>query len=57
MLNNIERKSIKIVVTVMILIVFVATMFPAFTMLKAVVGSCAIGWWTGGALAKIWSKK
>ena len=42
MLNNIERKSIKIVVTVMILIVFVVTMFPAFTMLKAVVGSYAV---------------
>jgi len=57
MLNNIERKSIKIVVTVMILIVFGVTMHPAFNMLKALVGSCAIGWWTGTALAKIWIKK
>lgn len=57
MLNNIERKSVKIVVTVMILGLFTVTMFPAFTMLKALVGSCAIGWLTGTALAKIWIKK
>lgn len=57
MLNNIERKSLKIVVTVIILIVFGVTMHPAFTMLKAVFGSCAIGWLTGTALAKIWIKK
>jgi hypothetical protein len=53
------EKSIatKIGITLVTLITFGITLYPSFDILRSLVGSIIIGWWTGTFLAKLWLRK
>jgi hypothetical protein len=55
-----NKKSIKITLTLLLITLFSVTLCPALSpvinIIRQLVGSCVIGWWTGTVLAKIWYK-
>ena len=55
-----NKKSIKIVLTLCLITLFSITLCPAYSpvinIIRQLVGSCVIGWWTGTYIAKIWCK-
>lgn len=58
MTNQIIRKKLmKIVLTICLIILFIATCYPAFSIVRILVGAWTIGWWVGTALAKLWIKE
>jgi len=60
MKNLINKKSVKIALIVLISIVFLATLCPVFSpivdLIRMLIGSAMIGWWTGRGIMKIWYK-
>jgi hypothetical protein len=51
----VKIKAMKMVLTVSLIILFIATCYPAFSIIRTLVGAWMIGWWTGTALGKLWS--
>jgi len=53
-----NKKSIKVALTLLLITLFSVTLCPALSpvinIVRMFVGSCVIGWWTGKGLAKIW---
>jgi hypothetical protein len=60
MKHLIKIKSVKIALIVLILTVFLITLCPVYdpivNVIRMLVGSCMIGWWTGRGIMKIWYK-
>ena len=56
----VKIKAIKIALIVSLIAVFGISLLPMFSpvmnVIRQVVGSCMIGWWTGTGIVKIWSK-
>jgi hypothetical protein len=55
-----NKKSIKVALTLLLITLFSVTLCPALSpvinIVRMFVGSCVIGWWTGTGLVKIWYK-
>lgn len=55
-----NKKAIKMALTVCLIALFSLTLCPAYSLvvnvIRQLVGSCVIGWWTGKYLVKIWYK-
>jgi len=53
-----DKKSIKVALTLLLITLFSVTLCPALSpvinIVRMFVGSCIIGWWTGKGLVKIW---
>jgi hypothetical protein len=53
-----NKKSIKVALTLLLVTLFSTTLCPALSpvinIVRMFVGSCIIGWWTGKGLVKIW---
>ena len=60
MKNLIKIKSVKIALITLIVLVFLITLCPVYdpivNVIRMLVGSCMIGWWTGKGIIKIWNK-
>ena len=56
----IKIKEVKIALIVLIVALFGITLLPMFSpivnIIRMLIGSCMIGWWTGKGLVKIWYK-
>jgi len=56
----IKIKAVKIALIVSLIVVFGISLLPMFSpvmnVIRQVVGSCMIGWWTGTAISKIINK-
>lgn len=53
-------KAMKIALVTLIVIAFAVTLLPMFSpvvnVIRTVIGSCMIGWWTGKGISKIINK-
>ena len=53
-----DKKAVKVVLTLLLITLFSITLCPALSpvinIIRQLVGSCVIGWWTGKGLVKIW---
>jgi len=60
MKNLIKIKSVKIALITLITLVFLISLLPQFgpvvNIVRMLVGSCMIGWWTGTLCMTIWHK-
>jgi polyferredoxin len=60
MKNLINKKPVKIALITLILLVFLISLLPQFgpilNIVRMLVGSAMIGWWTGTLCVKIWNK-
>lgn len=56
----IKIKAAKIALMALIVIAFAITLLPMFSpvvnVIRMLIGSCMIGWWTGRGLVTIWYK-
>jgi len=56
----IKIKEVKIALIVLIVALFGITLLPMFSpvtnIIRMLIGSCMIGWWTGKGIVKIWYK-
>ena len=64
MINNMDKlikiKAVKIALIVSLIGLFAITLLPMFSpitnIIRMLIGSCMIGWWTGTGIVKIWYK-
>ena len=60
MKDLLNKKSIKIALTLCLITLFSITLCPVYSpivnVIRQIVGSYVIGWWTGKCIAKIWYK-
>lgn len=56
----INKKVVKAVLAICLIALFLITLCPAFSpvvnIVRQLIGSCVIGWWTGKYLVKLWYK-
>jgi hypothetical protein len=55
-----NRKNVKIALIMLVIALFGISLLPIFSpvmfIIKQLIGSIMIGWWTGMGIAKIWYK-
>jgi hypothetical protein len=55
-----NKKAVKAALILFLIALFSITLCPAFSpvvnIVRQLVGSCVIGWWTGKYLVKLWYK-
>ena len=55
-----NKKPVKVALMICLIALFSITLCPALSpvinIIRQLVGSCVIGWWTGKGLVKIWYK-